>query len=222
MVFLLAMATVMVIITVDIFFRLYQKRRHRLAAEAPAEAVESAGGTVDPYYPQRLLYNHSHAWVQADSATVSVGLDDFVQRLAGPIDRIEAVRAGTVVNKGDPLWTIHFGDRSITQRAPLSGRVTQVNQSVLRDPSLANRAPYGEGWVLEIMPRSLGDESTSLLDRKGFRIWNDNVRAKLLQEMRPELGVVFGDAGQLRPGAGRKMEREKWDRFVNKFFADGE
>jgi glycine cleavage system H protein len=223
MVLSLTLMMVTVMITVDIVLRLQQKRRRRLAGIlTPSDNPEADADLNAMEFPRNLLFNHSHAWAMIDRATVNVGLDDFVQRLAGTIDRIETVPPGALVKKGDPLWTIFFGDRSLVQRAPVSGRVTRVNREVTGDPALINREPYGDGWILEILPHSLNEEASSLLDRKGFRVWNDKVRAQLLQETHPALGLVFGDAGQVRSGVGRLMGPEKWEQFAKLYFSDSE
>ncbi len=217
MVFLLFVATVVVTILADMLLRKIRGGADSAAAEGLAP---NGGEPSGAEYPQRLLFNRSHVWALVEQATVNVGLDDFVQRLAGTIDRIETAAPGTIVQKGDRLWTIHFGDRSLTQRAPVGGRITKVNQAVVRDPSLVNRAPYDEGWIVEILPRSLAEDSAALLDRQGFRAWNDKARARLLQQMQPALGMVFGDAGQVRAGAARRMDREKWEQFADQFFGE--
>jgi glycine cleavage system H protein len=215
MVFLAVLMTVAVMIAVDVLFMRRQK-----VADGPAQTLVPTPRA--PTEPADLLYNHSHAWARVESSAVTVGLDDFVQRLTGPIDRIETRRPGDLVAKGEPLWTVRFGDRTISQRAPISGRVMQINQAVIDNPALANQAPYGDGWIVKLVPRSLAEEANTLLDHRGFRAWNDVVRTRLLQDLRPELGLLYGDAAQVRQGAGREMDQERWERLSARLFNDKE
>jgi glycine cleavage system H protein len=50
-------------------------------------------------------------------------------------------------------------------RSPLSGEVLEVNEDAFRsDQLIANRDPYGEGWLVRLMPSALDAERTGLLD----------------------------------------------------------
>jgi glycine cleavage system H protein len=49
--------------------------------------------------------------------------------------------------------------------SPLTGRVLELNQSVLQDPGLAARDPEGEGWILRLAPYDLEKELQNLSPR---------------------------------------------------------
>jgi len=50
---------------------------------------------------------------------------------------------------------------------PVSGEVIEVNQEAIDDPSIVNKDPYGEGWLLKIK-MSDPSEVNSLLDAAGY------------------------------------------------------
>jgi len=218
MVIILALVTVLSVILVN---EVLLKRRYvtHLASDDKAGTIKLPK-KID--YPEELHFTRSHTWASISKALVTIGLDDFTQRLAGRIDRIEAIQPGEMVKKGQPVWVIHFGDKSVAQKAPISGRVAAVNVNVLRDPSLINQAPYSEGWILKLAPLSLIAETSELLNPGDFRKWNDQIRNKLLESVLPELGAVYGDASELRQGAGRIIEPEKWARLVEVLFNEND
>jgi glycine cleavage system H protein len=50
-------------------------------------------------------------------------------------------------------------------RAALSGEIVEVNDGAFRaDQLIANRDPYGAGWIVRMMPSALEDERDLLLD----------------------------------------------------------
>ncbi|MEM2833691.1 MAG: glycine cleavage system protein H, partial [Candidatus Korarchaeota archaeon] len=57
--------------------------------------------------------------------------------------------------------TIESGKWVGRLRSPVSGKVLYVNERLYDDPSLINRSPYDEGWLLVIeaydVERDIGD-----------------------------------------------------------------
>ncbi len=217
MVFVLVIATFALFIALNIIVRqrqaaLLAKQSQQVDSKAPLP--ESQGDL----YPEKLHFSRGHTWARVDKATVTIGLDDFTQRFTGPLDAIETLKVGDRVKKGKPIWTLKFGDKTIVQRAPVSGRVQQVNPDMLADPATANISPYNQGWVLKILPESLHEEREVLLEQHEFMQWNDRIRNILLGGITPELGAVYADAGELRSGIGRNIKPEQWDELVEMLF----
>jgi len=52
--------------------------------------------------------------------------------------------------------------------APVSGRVTAVNQELRDDPERVNQDPYGDGWMIRLAVTQR-DEVDSLLDAGDYR-----------------------------------------------------
>jgi len=42
-------------------------------------------------------------------------------------------------------------------KAPVSGRIVEVNERLLDEPELVNRDPYGEGWIFAMEPSDPGE-----------------------------------------------------------------
>ena len=55
-------------------------------------------------------------------------------------------------------------------KAPVSGRVVEVNQEVLKKPSLINQSPY-ENWVMLVEPSHLEEDLKDLVHGDEIEEW---------------------------------------------------
>jgi glycine cleavage system H protein len=97
------------------------------------------------------LYASGHTWIQRlGGGAARFGLDAFGAALLG---RVVAVSwpSGAEVERGDPVFQIDLGPGTISLCAPCRGRRTRRNEALRREPALLIRAPYQEGWVLELV-----------------------------------------------------------------------
>ncbi|MEW5866566.1 MAG: glycine cleavage system protein GcvH [Bacillota bacterium] len=100
--------------------------------------------------PDELYYEPNHSWAKVDGDTVTVGLNDFAQKLAGEFVSVDLPSEGKKVQQGKPIAAVESGKWVGRVYAPVSGEVIEVNENVEDDPTLMNSDPYGEGWVLKI------------------------------------------------------------------------
>jgi glycine cleavage system H protein len=52
--------------------------------------------------------------------------------------------------------------------APVSGKVTAINERVAKEPELVTASPYADGWLIEIEMSAPG-ETAALKDAAGYR-----------------------------------------------------
>ena len=75
-------------------------------------------------------YHYSVAdntWVDInDDGTVTVGMTDIAQNLAGPILHAKAKGAGTERKKGKPIATVESGKWVGPVKSPISGTITEL------------------------------------------------------------------------------------------------
>jgi len=113
--------------------------------------------------PAGIFVSPAHTWVNIyPNGMLVVGLDDFVQKLIGPIDGVELPALGKHVEKGDPLFSIRQGDHSLTFCSPASGDITTINNDVVDCPDLINRKPFEAGWMCGIDPSNLPEDIHAL------------------------------------------------------------
>ncbi|HXX63536.1 MAG TPA: glycine cleavage system protein H [Bacteroidota bacterium] len=167
----------------------------------------------------RRYIHPGHAWVrETEDGDVLVGIDEFAQALIGTIDSVELPRLLKKVEQGSVAWRLRHGLRTVPIVAPVSGRVIEKNEMVLNNPSLVNRAPYGDGWLLRIKPRRLPSQLRNLLTGKSAQQWTDAVRSQLIAFFSGTPALMYQDGGVLLTDLSDRCSDEEWERLVREFF----
>lgn len=119
----------------------------------------------DFYLPDDLYYDpKDHLWAKVESPErVRVGLNAFGQQAAGSVAYIKLVPEGRPARKGRAFGSLEAGKYIGPLKAPVNGKVVEVNQLVLETPSLVNSDPYGDGWFVVIEPSDLGADTQDLV-----------------------------------------------------------
>lgn len=119
----------------------------------------------DFYLPDDLYYDpKDHLWAKVEGPErVRVGLNAFGQQAAGSVAYIKLVPQGRPARKGRAFGSLEAGKYIGPLKAPVNGKVVEVNQLVLETPSLVNSDPYGDGWFVVIEPSDLGVDTQDLV-----------------------------------------------------------
>jgi len=125
-----------------------------------------------------------NTWVCVnDDGTVTVGMTDVAQNLAGPLLHAKAKKVGTVRKQGKPLATVESSKWVGPVKSPLSGEVVAVNDELAKDATIINRSPYKAGWIVKMQPSNLDAELKELLtgqaavDAYRERIESEDIKA---------------------------------------------
>lgn len=111
--------------------------------------------------PNNLLYTDSHEWLLREGDdVVMVGISDHAQELLGDIVFVELPEEGTEVSQGEECCVIESVKTAADVYAPVSGTVTEVNESLLDAPSLVNKDAYGDGWLFKLKISDANELST--------------------------------------------------------------
>lgn len=135
--------------------------------------------------PKDLHYSvEDNTWIRVnEDGSVTVGMTDIAQHLAGPILHAKAKGAGTDRKKGKPIATVESGKWVGPVKSPISGVITEVNEKLVADAQLINRSPYRDGWVVKMKPESLEAELKEMVTGDGAvaaykaKIERDNIKA---------------------------------------------
>ena len=132
-------------------------------------------------FPEDLYYHREHMWVKVEDGKARVGYNDWAQEAAGKLVNLNTRRAGRSVNAGKTLGTIESGKWVGPLKVPISGTIAELNEEVLKNPSLINEDPYGRGWIALIEPTDLEAELKDLIkgsDKETLEAWLREEKAK--------------------------------------------
>lgn len=101
-------------------------------------------------YPSDLKYTKDHEWVRVNGNTAVVGITDHAQRQLGDVVYVELPKVGNTLEASDAFGSIESVKAVSEAFAPLSGKVTKVNEELMESPELINEEPYGDGWLIEL------------------------------------------------------------------------
>jgi glycine cleavage system H protein len=107
--------------------------------------------------PQSLKYTKEHEWVREDGDTVTVGITDHAQGELGDIIFVEFPEIGQKIQKDEPLGTIEAVKTVADLFAPISGTVTEINETLDDSPESVNKDPYGDGWMVKVSVSEAGE-----------------------------------------------------------------
>ncbi len=169
--------------------------------------------------PENLRYHPGHTWALSESPSlVRVGLDDFASKLTGKIERITLPQRGQWIRQGQKIWTIHRDGSAVDMVSPIEGSVADVNDSVAKDPKLALRDPYGEGWLLTVQSPDAKTNFRNLLGGALARWWTEESAGRLQRKMPTALGALAQDGGVAVDNLTAQMPDKDWAGIAKEFF----
>ncbi len=97
-------------------------------------------------------YSKTHEWVQQDNGEVVVGISEHAQKQLGDIVLVELPEVSRSFERGEEMVVIESVKAASDVYAPVSGRVTAVNEALIDNPELVNQSADGEGWLVRLEP----------------------------------------------------------------------
>jgi glycine cleavage system H protein len=115
--------------------------------------------------PEELYYLvDKHVWVRLEAdASVTIGITDVAQHLAGKVIAVSPKKVGKALVKGQSAGTVESGKWVGPVQLPVGGELVAVNEALKANPGLINQDPYGAGWIVKLKPTNWDEESKELV-----------------------------------------------------------
>lgn len=117
-------------------------------------------------YPEKYRYAKSHEWVNLDGDTALVGITDYAQESLGDIVFVELPKVGQQLEAGSTFGSVESVKAVSDLYAPVSGTVTEVNESLNGTPETVNAAA-NDTWFIK-MTVTNRDEANALLSAADY------------------------------------------------------
>lgn len=118
--------------------------------------------------PADLKYTKDHEWIKVEGDIGTVGITEYAQGELGDIVYIDIEETGDVIDAGDSVGTIEAVKTVADINAPVTGKVSEVNQALNDAPETVNADPYGDGWIFKIVI-SDATELDGLMDAETYK-----------------------------------------------------
>jgi len=143
------------------------------AAQQKDYAIQCEGKTV--CVKTNRDYTKTHMWIQnTPEGEQKIGITDYAQKqLREKVGLVEILKNSTVgdeVEAGEVFGTIYGRPCANLDEmrceyiafdliAPISCKITGINQKIIETPDVINDSPYEDGWIATIAPKTKCDLS---------------------------------------------------------------
>ncbi len=192
------------------------------AVHQPAVPIEINPNEIA--LPAGLFFHRGHTWAKLDiSGKVFIGIDDFLQKIIGRIDKVKTPKVGEIVARDEKLFAVQQGERSVSFVSPVDGVIESINEEALKNIETLKKEPYEKGWLLSIKPTNLTENIKTLLIAEDARNWvkSEIVRFKeflaeqLVQDKK--LGQTMADGGVPINGIMEHLDDLSWMKLEEEF-----
>ena len=120
-----------------------------------------------------IKFSKDHVWARIEGDAAVVGITHHAQETLGDIVFVDLPEIGKVVALGEVAGVVESVKTAADVFSPVSGVVTEVNEALRADPSLANTAPQGDGWFFKLTLNDASEFAT-LMDQATYLPFAEN------------------------------------------------
>ena len=122
--------------------------------------------------PEELKYTKTDEWVNLKGEEAIIGITDYAQDQLSDVVYVELmVEVDDSVSQGDSVATIESVKAAADVNFPVSGVITEINETLADAPEVLNSDPYEAGWMVKIKLDDLS-EMDGLMDSEAYKAYN--------------------------------------------------
>ena len=105
-----------------------------------------------------VKYTPEHEWLQLeDQGTATVGITAHAQDALGDVVFVDLPEVGQGYAQGEVAGVVESVKAAADVFMPMTGEITEVNEDLRNDPSMANKEPMGAGWFFKVRIQDQAD-----------------------------------------------------------------
>jgi glycine cleavage system H protein len=120
-----------------------------------------------------IKYTPDHEWINVEGGTATVGITHHAQDALGDVVFVDLPEVGKTFAAKEIAGVVESVKAAADVYMPVSGEVTEVNEALRDDPSLANSDPLGAGWFFKVK-LSMPAEIDALMDETSYSAFSAN------------------------------------------------
>ena len=95
-------------------------------------------------------FSKQHEWVSVEGDIVTVGITKHAAEMLGDVVFVELPEKGKNVEKEGQAGVVESTKAASDVYTPITGEITEINQSIIDDPSAVNKDPEDAAWFFKI------------------------------------------------------------------------
>ena len=120
-----------------------------------------------------IKYTPDHEWLNVEGDTAVVGITHHAQDALGDVVFVDLPEVGKTFAAKDIAGVVESVKAAADVYMPVTGEITEVNEALRADPSLANTDPMGAGWFFKVK-LSNAAELDALMDETSYASFSAN------------------------------------------------
>jgi len=120
-----------------------------------------------------VKYTQEHEWIRLEGDAAVVGITVHAQDALGDVVFVELPEVGRRYARGEVAGVVESVKAAADVYMPVTGEVTEVNESLRADPALANSDPLGQGWFFKVKLADVS-ETEGLMDETAYDEFSKN------------------------------------------------
>jgi glycine cleavage system H protein len=97
-----------------------------------------------------IKYTPDHEWINIEGNIGTVGITHHAQDALGDVVFVDLPEVGKTYAQKDAAAVVESVKAAADVYMPANAEVTEVNEALRADPSLANSDPLGAGWFFKV------------------------------------------------------------------------
>lgn len=168
--------------------------------------------------PSDYYFHNGHAWARIESGgNIRIGLDDFALKLLGKADALDLPLMGKELDQGKVGWGLKRKDNLADVLSPVNGVIVEVNHRVRETPDVANREPYGAGWLFVVRNPNIKGAVEPLLTDADSLAWIGREVDILEKMVEDAAGPLAADGGFFQEDIFGNVQKLGWRDLTQTF-----
>ncbi len=114
-----------------------------------------------------IKYTADHEWLKIEGEIATVGITTHAQDALGDVVFVDLPAVGATFAAKDIAGVVESVKAAADVYMPVTGEITEVNEALRADPSLANTDPLNAGWFFKVK-LSAPAELDALMDETSY------------------------------------------------------
>jgi FixJ family two-component response regulator/glycine cleavage system H lipoate-binding protein len=196
--------------------RIERKTKPQVHLITPSIVADKSKNKIN--VPSGVFISPAHTWVSLElNGIVRVGIDDFAQKILGPIEDIELPELGQKIERGSPLFSLKKRSHRLKLPSPVTGKVASLNSELDSRIEYIHMKPYELGWICTIDPSNLPGDLQSLIIGADAVTWYQ----KEIERHREKMDQLISGVQERESEEEEKMRMEAavWQAFEQTFLS---